>query len=54
MDEAENVTDSPTQMEAVPEVIVTLISGTTDGVTVIVIPVLIAVAGLEQGALEVI
>lgn len=52
-DEAKNVTDCPTQMVEVPEVIDTIISGTTDGVTVIVIPVLIAVVGLAQGALEV-
>jgi len=40
-------------MVAVPEVIDTIISGTTDGVTVMVIPVLIAVVGFAQGALEV-
>ena len=53
-DEAKNVIDPPTQIVAVPEVIETLISGTTDGVTAIVIPALVAAVGLAQGAFEVI
>ena len=39
---------------AAPEVIETLISGTKDGVTAIVIPVLNAVVGLAQFAFEVV
>lgn len=50
---AVNVTDDPAQVGLLPEVIAIDTDGVTRGLIVIVIPLLVAVAGLTHEALEV-
>ena len=48
-----NVADAPVHIGLVPAVNTTETEGTTDDVTIIVIPVLVAVNGLAHGELDV-